>query len=64
MPLRPAASRERFQKYRQDLQRRRSQAEPHAEPGTNGQPVTPRPPHRSFWRLLVEFWKLLGGHRG
>ncbi|MEX2121382.1 MAG: ABC transporter ATP-binding protein [Pirellulales bacterium] len=64
MPLRPAASRERFQEYRQDLKRRRSQAAPHTEPGTNGQPETPRPAHRSFWRLLVEFWKLLGGHRG
>lgn len=54
-------SRQRYEEYRQELVRRRLEADAgtrHAD-----KPLKP-PPQRSSWQLLREFWRQLAGHQG
>jgi ATP-binding cassette, subfamily B, bacterial len=54
MPQQP--SRLRFREYRRQLR------EPgYASKSFENKPASPRP--RSFWKLLIEFWRMLAGHR-
>jgi ATP-binding cassette subfamily B protein/subfamily B ATP-binding cassette protein MsbA len=53
-------SRQRFDRYRQELLEKRKNGAPLRD--SRAAPRLYQP--RSFWRLLVEFWTLLRGHRG
>ncbi len=53
-------SRRRFEKYRRELIEKRK----NGKPPRDDRGLVRRETPRSFWRLLVEFWRMLKGHRG
>ena len=63
MPRRASTSRSRFGEYRRDLARRRAAGELKFTGSIHGEMRPAGPKHRTFWRLLAEFWGLLRGLR-
>ena len=61
MPRGSSSSRSRFREYRLDLARRRRAGELKFTGSLHGELRPLAPKHRTFWRLLAEFWRLLNG---